>query len=1803
MGVWGGRPKWTMVSWLRVAMVAVLATGGLFVFAPPAAAAAPPVMTAAALNSAFNAYGDAGGHWTGGDGTTSVALPDGRVAWLFSDTFLGTVNADHTRAASTPMVNNTIVVQSGTALGATLTGGTASDPQAVVIPTDGSGEFYWNGDGIVEGGVLKVIYNRYRKTGTGSLDFTRTGTALATFALPALTLTSVTGLSVGSDITWGAALVPNGSYTYIYGMSTAPGRMNFAHIARAAAGSLGGPWEYWTGSAWTSSPDSPARLLSGVGTNYSVQQVGTQYVLVTQDSNLIFDPQMVAYTATSPTGPWTGPTVLYTAPEPAPGSATIVYDAQLHPSLAATGKLLMSYNVNSLTYADNLADARLYRPRFVEITWPVVPPTGTPAAPGGLAVTGQNDYANLTWSAVSGATSYRVWQRDVTGGQTHFARQPTAATTTSFKAGFLIAGHQYEFKVTAANANGEGAFGATATVTPQSAVPVATAVRGTDLTGVIAGSYIVRLRGTGAQPERLAAYAQQLVTQAGGTLGALAPYALHGFGATLTPAQAINLAAHPDVLDVAQNHTYAVAGEQANPPWHLDRIDQRALPRDQKYRYPNDGTGVRAYVVDTGIRASHQEFGGRVLPGYNVIDGGTDTPDCGGGHGTGVASMLGGATYGVAKNVQMVPVKVFSCDAQGDWYGNAFGIALGIDYAIRDAAQHKPALINLSLSGSADGKAMDTTDDAVVSAVAAGLTVVMAAGNDDEDACTWSPAHMSETTAAITVGAVDAVDRSASFSNGGTCVDIQAPGEAVTMAGYDTDTATVTDDGTSFAAPMVAGAAAILLQSHPGYSPADVKRTLLAAATPNVVTNLPAGTPNRLLYIEQPLASAPADLAATAQPDGNIGLSWSAVNVPNVQYLVSSRDVTAGETAFVRWPNPIFNATTAIATGLVEGHTYDYRVAAANSAGTGPESNVASAVSHIAPPAAPTGLTATALTDGQIRLNWNLMAANIWYWIYQRDLTAGDTEFTKLPLPSTTNTVTVGYLVDGHQYEYAVTGFNQGGEGPKSATAQATSNYPPPAVPTNLAAVAGNGTVALSWTASTSPGVWYWIYQRDVTAGQTTFAQLEYPVTECCTVSLGWLTNGDTYEYKVTAVGTGGESAASNVASATPNLPVPGAVTALTATAGTDGSIKLDWTAPGPDLWFDIWMRDVTAGQTLTKLIYPVTTCCTWTAGSLTQNHVYEFKVDAINATGAGPLSNLAVATAHYNPPAAPRNLRGKSAGDGTIDLDWDAPAAGGFYYWIYFRDVTAGATFSKGIYPTDKTTVSLGSLADDHVYEFKVTAENSGGEGPATAAVQVTSHGGTPAAPSGLTATAGNGQATLKWTASPTANVLYYLYQRDVTTGQSWQPPALPISGTAFTATSLVNGHAYEWKVSAGNSSGEGKASNVAGATPMPPLPAAPSGLTATAGDGMVSLHWTASSTPSVYYWLESRPAGGTWKQALYPIETCCSFDVRYLANGTTYEFRLKSTNLAGDSGASNTASARPMPPLPSAPSGLTATAGDGKVSLHWTASSTPNVYYWIEMQSSGGSWSKLKYPVSTCCSFPVSGLLNGTTYGFRLRATNLSGDSGASNAVSARPMPPLPSAPTNLRVVGQTADHVDLDWGPSTPSNVYYTVQVRNISRNSGWSPVQRYLTLTGHKIYFLIGGDQYQIRVGAENLAGSGDWSNVVSVLVPYTFAGITCVDHSVRLMGIQVGWTEVTTSATGVAPAANMSLTVTRKLYIDDQRWITTDDYHVTTDANGRWRVADQTHEGNGNTYRVYVTVRGPNGEAWQDDDTSCISTIY
>ena len=312
-------------------------------------------------------------------------------------------------------------------------------------------------------------------------------------------------------------------------------------------------------------------------------------------------------------------------------------------------------------------------------------------------------------------------------------------------------------------------------------------------------------------------------------------HALHGFVIRNTNKKAIEaLMREPEVAFIEEDGMVYTMPTQSGATWGLDRIDQRSRPLNGTYVYNTTATNVRVYVIDSGILASHSQFGGRVSGGASAINDGRGASDCNG-HGTHVAGTVGGSVHGVAKGVRLIPVRVFGCTG-----GSANStIIAGIDWV---RANHvKPAVANMSLGGGVSS----ATDTATNNLINAGVTVVVAAGNSNANACNFSPARVAN---AITVGSTTSTDARSSFSNFGSCVNIFAPGSSITSAWYTSNSATNTISGTSMASPHVAGVAATYLAGNPSASPATVRNYIYGRATTNVVTNRGSGSPNRLLY-------------------------------------------------------------------------------------------------------------------------------------------------------------------------------------------------------------------------------------------------------------------------------------------------------------------------------------------------------------------------------------------------------------------------------------------------------------------------------------------------------------------------------------------------------------------------------------------------------------------------------------------------------------------------------------------------------------------------------------------------------------------------------------------------------------------------------------------------------------------------------------------------------------------------------------------------------------------------------------------
>jgi subtilisin family serine protease len=508
--------------------------------------------------------------------------------------------------------------------------------------------------------------------------------------------------------------------------------------------------------------------------------------------------------------------------------------------------------------------------------------------------------------------------------------------------------------------------------------------------------------------------------------------AIKGFAGKMSAEQLDMMRLDPRVEYVEQDQIIRLDAIQTGATWGIDRVDQTSLPLSTTYEYYYTGSDVDVYIIDTGIRLTHSEFGGRALTGYDAITSGGTANDQNG-HGTHVAGTVGGATYGIAKNATLYAVRVL--DANGS--GTTAGVVSGIDWVTANHSASRPSVANMSLGGSAS----TTLDNAVINSINSGVTYCVAAGNSRANAGNYSPARVA---AAITVAATASNDAFAtSYSNYGSVVDILAPGSSIKSAYYTSNTATATLTGTSMASPHVAGACALYLEANPGATPAQVATAIVAAATPNKITSVPSGTVNKLLYTlfsggstptvpEAPVLSSPANGATSVLIPPT--LTWAASTGATSYQLQVSTSSTFGSTVY---NTSGLTATSVSVTGLSASTTYYWRVNASNAAGTSDWSSVYSfttAASSGSAPAAPTLVSPANGATNQsttLTLRWNASTGATSYTV----VLARDSAFTNIVASGTTanTSATVSGLSRRTTYYWRVNASNGYGTSPWSS--------------------------------------------------------------------------------------------------------------------------------------------------------------------------------------------------------------------------------------------------------------------------------------------------------------------------------------------------------------------------------------------------------------------------------------------------------------------------------------------------------------------------------------------------------------------------------------------------------------------------------------------------------------------------------------------------------------------------------------------------------------------------------------------------
>ncbi len=722
-----------------------------------------------------------------------------------------------------------------------------------------------------------------------------------------------------------------------------------------------------------------------------------------------------------------------------------------------------------------------------------------------------------------------------------------------------------------------------------------------------------------------------------------------------------------------------------------------------------------------------------------------------------------------------------------------------------------------------------------------------------------------------------------------------------------------------------------------------------------------------------------------------------------------------------------------------------------------------------------------------------------------------------------------------------------------------------PAAPTGLTAAAGDRAVSLTW--STVPGAVSYNLYHSTTAPVTKSSGIKIGSATSPATHAG-LVNGTRYYYVVTAVGVGGESVESMMASAVPQVTPTVPPSGISATPG-DGRVTLAWAEMPAATSFNVYFGTA-AGVTKAAGTKVQEAANPFAHTGRTNGTRYYYVVTAVNGAGEGAESMEVSAIPQVEPPAAPTGLSA-SPGDGEVTLTWGV-VSGATNYNLYFSTTT-------GVTKTTGTKIANATLPYTHAgrsngttYHYIVTAENAGGEGPASTAASATPQVLAPAAPTGIGAAAGDGQATVTWNAVTGASSynIYFATSPGVTTAGGTK-----ITGVAspYVHTGRQNGTTYYYKVTAQNTGGESPLSVEASVTPQVSVPGAPTNVTAVAGDAQVTVSWTGVAGAVSYnlYYSNISPVTTSGSTKLTGVAT--PHPIAGLANGATYYFRVAAVNPGGEGPLSSEVSARPQVPAPATPTGLSAAGGDGQVTVSWSGVSGASTYNLYFADSPGVTTASMKL-AGVNSPYVHAGRLNGITYYYRVTAQNAGGESAPSAEASATPQVPAPVAPTGVVAVADDM-RATVTWAAvagATSYNIYW--QTTSPVTLAGSTKITG--VASGYVHMPLVNGTTYYYRVTAQNAGGESALSASEGAATPQVPAPgpPTSLMAAVNGANIDLTWTAPATGSAVVTykiyrgPAAMVSTTgspyatvmAQQTTYSDTAAAATVPYYYVVTASN-------------------------------------------
>ncbi len=911
--------------------------------------------------------------------------------------------------------------------------------------------------------------------------------------------------------------------------------------------------------------------------------------------------------------------------------------------------------------------------------------------------------------------------------------------------------------------------------------------------------------------------------------------------------------------------------------------------------------------------------------------------------------------------------------------------------------------------------------------------------------------------------------------------------------------------------------------------------TFTVAATNGLGTG-PASSPTSSV-VPATVPGAPTIGTAT-RGNASATVTWSAPSSNGgssiTGYTATAADSTnsahGGQTC--TWTAGLLSCTV---TGLTNGDSYNFTVTATNTVGTGPVSSASNSVTPATVPGAPTIGTATRGNQNAV-VTWTAPASNGGSMITAYTVTAADSTtpanggetcaWTTGPLSCTVNGLT-----NGESYTFTVTATNAVGTGPASSPSNAVTPATVPGAPAIGTATRGNQNAAVTWTAPASNG------GSTITGYTATAADSTTPANggETCTWTAGpltctvnGLTNGDSYTFTVTATNVVGTGPASSVSNSITPATVPGAPTIGIATRGNQ-SATVTWSAPSSPGGSTITAYTVTAADGTTSAHGGET--CTWTTGpltctvaGLTNGDSYTFTVTATNAVGTGPASSPSNAITPATVPGAP-TIGAATAGNASAAVTWSAPASNGGTtvtgYTVTAADSTTPANGGETCtWTTGPLTCTVTGLTNGDVYIFTVTATNAVGAGPASSASNSVTPATVPGAPTIGTATRGNQNAAVTWTApaSTGGNTItgYTATAADSTTPANGGETCTTTGSLTCTVTGLINGDSYTFTVTATNAVGTGPASSPSNAVTPATVPGVPTGVSATGGqNASATVTWSApasngGSTITGYTVIaaDSTHSANGGETCIWTTGSLTCI-VSGLTNGDSYTFTVTATNAVGTGPSSSPSSPVTPATVPGAPTISNATGGNASATVTWAAPASNGgstiTGYTVTAADSTHSANGGQCTTSGSLSCTVSGLTNGDSYTFTVTATNTIGTgspSAASKTVT--PSPILPGAPTGVSAANAQNASSKVSWtapadnGGSAISAYTVTAADATTSANGGqtckWTSGPLNCTVSG-----LTNGDRYTFTVTATNAVGTGAASGASNVVIPATVPG--------------------------------------------------------------------------------------------------------